>query len=131
MSKTALLESTAVDVVKSEKLPAARRQRQYGDFDAFVTNADKLAAFFKRAWDDVYERLDIAFGWLDWPPHRWFDLDEAKRTIERAKLNVASAKYTLADFPKALKRLAECQRDAKWYNRKQLYDIKGKAKRQA
>ncbi len=37
-----------------------------------------------------------------------------------------SAKRTLPQFPKASKRLAYFKRDENWYNRKELYDIKGK-----
>src|SRR5262249_30879353 len=50
--------------------------------------------------------------------------------VELAKRKVEIARYTLREFPSARKREAECKRDVKWYDRKELYDIKGKGKRQ-
>jgi hypothetical protein len=131
MSKTALLQSTAVDVVKSsEKLPAPRPKREYADFDAFVANADKLVGFFNSVSRDIERLDDLGFQWLEWPYDRhWLDLDQAKKAIERAKIGVQTAKYALWQFPQARKRLAEFKRDEKWYNRKELYDIKGKGKK--
>jgi hypothetical protein len=132
MTKTALLKnSTALEVVKSEKLPATRPQRQYADFDAFVENADKLVAFFGSV-HRIIERLDLdeRFEWIEWPdPDRHaLDLEQAKRKIAEAKYAVQAAKNTLRQFPQMRKPLAEFKRDEKWYNRKELYDIKRKGK---
>ena len=68
MTKTALLKkSTALEVVKSaQKLPAVRRKREYGDFDAWVASVDKLEAFVERVASDVYQLSD-RFDWLEEP----------------------------------------------------------------
>jgi hypothetical protein len=135
MNKTALLKnSTAVDVVKSaEKLPATKRQREYGDFDAFVENADKLVAFFNSV-DTEIERLDVEdeFEWVEWPdPDRHtLDLKKAKEKIRAAKYKIDSARHALSQLPQVRKSLAAFKRDEKWYNRRELYEIKGKGKRE-
>src|SRR5262249_49290404 len=129
MTKTALLKSsTAVDVVRSTaaKLPVAKPQREYGDFDAFVDNADKLVAFFKRA-DEHTARLDsLEFKWLELPEHRALEPEKAKQDIARANQHVQFARQALAQFPHVRKRFAEFKRDVKWYDRKELYERKGK-----
>jgi hypothetical protein len=131
MTKTALLKnSTAIEVVQSAKLPAAKPKREYADFDRFVANADKLVAFFERA-DQQYNRLAaVEFKWLEKDERCVFDLERAKQEIAVAKYSVESARGILLNFPQMQKRLAEYKRDVKWYDRKDLYEIKGKGKRE-
>jgi hypothetical protein len=132
MSKTVSLKnSTAVEVVKSsEKLPAPQAKREYADFDAFVANVDKLTAVIERAFKDQEHLSDIEFEWAEWPEHQWFDLKQARARVETAKTKVQLARYTVREFPSARKREAKCKREVKWYDRKELYDIKGKGKRE-
>jgi hypothetical protein len=118
----------AVQVVKSE-LPATLPKREYGDFDRFVANVDKISAFLGRVFKDEEQLDGIKFEWLQWDDDRVFDLKEAKAQIERAKNKVRIAQYSLREFPSARKCFAECKRDEKWYYRKELYEIKGKGKR--
>jgi hypothetical protein len=132
MTKTVPLKnSTAVEVVKSPKLPATKREREYGDFDAFVVNADKLVAFFSGV-DKAIDRLvfDDQFEWVDKPDHYGIDLEREKQKIHSAKYDVESARHALSQFPQARKRLAAFKRDVKWYDRKELYEIRGKGKRE-
>jgi hypothetical protein len=118
----------STEVIKSaEKLPAMPPQRGYADFDAFVANTDKVTAVFDRVVKDEENLYEIEFEWRD---DRVLDLKEAKAQIELAKTKVKIARYTLRDFPKARKRLAECKRDEKWYDRKELYEINGRGKQQ-
>jgi hypothetical protein len=130
MSKTALLENAAVEVVKS-KLPATTPKREYCDFDTFVANADKLVAFICRVSKDEENLSEIEFEWVEWDEeHRSLDLKEARQQIEQANRKVQIAGYTLREFPQAHKLMAACKRDEKWYDRKELYEITGKGKRQ-
>jgi hypothetical protein len=131
MSKTVPLKN-AVQVIKSaEKLPATLPKREYADFDAFVENADTLFAFFARVHHFI-ERLDSGgwFQWVEWPDNQYLDLEETGKQIATAKYTVDSTRRVLSEFPWARKRLAKFKRDEKWYNRKELYDIKGKGKRE-
>jgi hypothetical protein len=128
MTKTVPLKN-AVETVKSQ-LPATPPKREYADFDAFVVNADKLVAFFDAVWKDEERLGDIGFEWVEWPDHRPINLEEAKAAIQLAKTRVRSARYWLPQFQQARKRLAEFKRDEKWYDRKELYEVKGKGKRQ-
>jgi hypothetical protein len=130
MSTTALLKnSTAVVKSSADNLPATRSKREYADFDAFVENADRLLAFFKGVFKEDDRLASIKFEWLEYDDRRPLDLEKAKREIRSAKLDVEMASRALAQFPRARKRLAEFKRDEKWYNRKELYEIKGKGKR--
>jgi hypothetical protein len=130
MSKTVPLKN-AVQVIKSaEKLPATLPKREYADFDAFVANTDKVTTVFARVWEDEQRLCEIEFEWLQWPDSRSLDLKEARAQIERAKMKVQLARYTLREFPQARKRFAQCKRDVKWYDRKELYEVKGKGKRE-
>src|SRR5262249_11690993 len=132
MTKTVPLKnSTAVAVVQSPKLPAPKPQREYGDFDAFVANGDEMVAFFQRI-DGYLDRLDFdkRFEWLDKPDHYGIDLERTKQEIASAKYGVESARHALSQLPWARKGLAAFKRDLKWYDRKELYDIKGKGKHQ-
>ena len=131
MTKTVPLKnSTAVDVVQSPKLPATTPQRRYGDFDAFVANADKLVDFIAWIGRDI-ERLvfDDSFEWIEKPDHYVIDLQRAKQDIASAKSAIDSARGALARFPWARKHLAAFKRDVKWYDRRELYEIEGKGKR--
>jgi hypothetical protein len=130
MSKTVPLKNSTAAVKSAERLPAPPTQREYGDFDAFVENADKLTTFFNRSYEDESNLNGIKFEWLEWPEGRPLDLKNAKAGIVRPKTKVQLARYTLRDFPQARKRLAEYKRDEKWYDRKELYEIKGKGKRE-
>jgi hypothetical protein len=47
-----------------------------------------------------------------------------------AKYSVQSARNALSGFPQIRKPLAEFKRDLKWYDRKELYDIKRKGKQE-
>jgi hypothetical protein len=124
MSKTAQLKNSAVQVLKSSaKLPAVKRQREYGDFDDFVANADKLVAFFKQVDQDADRLNDIKFEWLDRPYS--FDPEQAKREITRANILVRLACNALTKFPPMRKRLASFKFDERWFNRKELYERKG------
>ena len=109
MTKTALLKnSTAVDVVQSPKLPATKPKREYADFDAFVANADNLVYFVASVYQAI-ERLvfDDRFEWIEWPDHHSVDLDRAKQDIASAKYAVDAAHGALARLPWARKHLAE------------------------
>jgi hypothetical protein len=129
MSKAVPLKnSTAVQVVKSPQLPATKPERQYADFDAFVANVDNLLSFFGRISEREGRLYDVEFEWVEWPEYRSLDLKEAKQNIASAKYAVDSARRFISEFPWARKRLAEFKRDEKWYDRKELYDIKGKGK---
>ena len=129
MTKTALLKkSTALEVVKSaQKLPAVRRKREYGDFDAWVASVDKLEAFVERVASDVYQLSD-RFDWLEEPDDHYIDLERAKQQLAGAETNVRLAKERLPAFPGARKRLAKALRDHKWYDREELYEVKGSSK---
>jgi len=129
MSKTVPLKNSTAAVKSAERLPAPPTQREYGDFDAFVENADKLTAFFNRVSEDEDHLGEIEFEWVEWHEGRSLDLKSAKAQIERAKTKVQFARYTLRDMPFARKRLAEYKRDERWYNRDELYEITGKGKR--
>jgi hypothetical protein len=121
MSTVALRNSTAVQVVSSPKLPAPKPQRDYSSFDEFVANVDNLVSFSKVVWGYM-ERLD--------------ELEEdrlvafAKQEIVRARTNLDFAKNVLGQYARARKRLADFRRDAKWYDRKELYEVTGKGKHQ-
>jgi hypothetical protein len=132
MSKTVSLKnSTALEVVKSaEKLPAPQAKREYADFDIFVENVDKLTALIERASEDQEHLSDIEFEWVEKSEDHAVDLKAARAKVELVKRKVQLARYTLREFPSARKREAACKRDEKWYDRKELYDIKGKGKRE-
>src|SRR5262245_60059033 len=122
MSKTVPLKN-AMEVVKSaETLPAPQAKREYGDFDAFVANADKLVGFFNRFSKDERQLGEVEFEWVEWGENRSLELDGAKRDIALAKRKVEIAGYTLREFPQAHKLMAACKRDVKWYDRKELYE---------
>src|SRR5262245_33978644 len=107
MSMTAPLKnSTAMEVVKSAKLPATKAQRQYGDFDAFVANADKLVSFFGFVSRDEESLSNIEFEWVEWPETRPINLEEAKQQIQSAKWKLDSAQHWFTQFAQARKRLA-------------------------
>jgi hypothetical protein len=130
MSKAVPLKNTAVAVVKSPQLPATPPKREYGDFDAFVENADNLLSFFGRISEREERLYDIQFEWVEWGDNCPIDLEQAKQQIQSAKWTVDSARHLLTQFSWARKRLAECKRDERWYDRKELYQIKGKGKRE-
>jgi hypothetical protein len=133
MTKIALLKtSTAVDVIKSaEKPPATKPERGYAHFDAFVANADKLVAFLNGVNKTIGRLvLDDRFEWIEKPDHYSFDFERAKQDLASAKYAIKSARADLSTFSRMRKRLAEFKRDLKWYNRKELYEIKGRGKRQ-
>jgi hypothetical protein len=131
MSKTVSL-NTAIAVVKSaEKLPAPPPKREYGDFDRFVAKVDELCQLVARV-HAATERLDFnaRFNWIEQPDHICIDLEQTKKQITSAKYAIDYARNVLSQFPSAHKRLAKVRRDVKWYDRSELYDIKGKGKRE-
>jgi hypothetical protein len=133
MSKTVPLNNAIAVVKSAEKLPATLPKREYADFDAFVENADIVHDFFARIYSFTQERLidaDDWFEWIEWHDNKYLDLKEAGKKIATAKYTVESARHALSDFPWGRKCLAKYKRDEKWYNRKELYEIKGRGKRE-
>ncbi len=124
MSKAALLKSTAVDVVQSQ-LPAKPAKREYLDFDRFVAALDELVGFF-----NAIEREIDDLDFEEYHGGTFDDLERMRTLVGIANEKLDYARGRLPAFGDVQRRLAEVKRDAKWYDRKELYDITRKGKRE-
>jgi hypothetical protein len=131
MSKTVPLNNSTAVVKSAEKLPAPTPQRQYGDFDEFATNLDKLDSFYQRISHYEDRLCAVNFEWVKYEDYHVLDLDKAKQHIQSAKscVEIAQGPLLKKEFEWARKLMAACKRDVKWFDRRELYDIKGKGKR--
>jgi hypothetical protein len=127
-SKTVPLNNSTAVVKSAEKLPAPTPQRQYGDFDALAANLDQLDSLYQRISHYEDRLCAVNFEWVKYEDYHVLDLDKAKQHIQSAKscVEIAQGPLLKKEFEWARKLMAACKRDVKWYNRKELYEIKGK-----